>query len=133
VPGSLVGLSGVAVVGTFVGSAAGLLFVSCGFEEVVGGADVWAGNPESTVDLGVAVGDVVAECNVGTAMASAGCNALGANAVDQQCHIEDSSDMHVLTIEKSSIPSTARFPRRIQTPSLWRHPNYRRVRRSSGT
>jgi hypothetical protein len=90
VPGSLIGLSDVAVVGTFVGSAAGLLFVSRGFGEVIAGADVWTGNPESTVDLGVAAGDVVAECNVGVAIASAGCNALGANAADQQCHLDNS-------------------------------------------
>jgi hypothetical protein len=83
VPGSLIGLSGVAVVGTFVASAAGLLLVSCGFEDVVGDAGVWAGIPESTVDLGVAAGDVVGECNVGTAIASAGCNALGANGINQ--------------------------------------------------
>jgi hypothetical protein len=101
VPPSLFGLSEFAVAESLVGSATVWLrvCVSFGFGEVVAGADVWDGNPESTVDLGVAAGVVVAECNVGTAIASAGCNALGANAVDQQCHLEYHSDTHALTIE----------------------------------
>lgn len=52
---------------------------------VTAGADVFAGSPESTVDLGVAAGEfaVVAGVRVGTTTASAGCNALGANAAGQ--------------------------------------------------
>jgi hypothetical protein len=54
-------------------------------------------------------------------MASAGCNALGAIAVGQRCHQKLLSNAQALTIEQPSVPTTARCPFRIQSPSLWRH------------
>ena len=49
------------------------------------GGDVFVGSPDFTVGLGVAAGDfaVISDVRVGTTIASAGCNALGASAAGQ--------------------------------------------------
>ena len=60
-----------------------LLCVDFGFAGAVTGAGVSTGSPESTIDCGVAASDVATAGRVGTAMASAGCKALGARAVGQ--------------------------------------------------
>lgn len=65
----------------------------------VAGAGVSTGIPESTLGWGVAAGNVATEGLVGTAMASAGCNALGAEAESQQNHMDIFYNMQALTIE----------------------------------